>query len=270
MAYADFKTQMLTRTTGLDIDSSGDFDCVDIAKAYAQNLFPGVGWVTLVGYGNAKDLWGRINENYFTKIPNDPKDANQLPLPGDIMVFDKTPIAGYSNQFDNPYGHVGVCDTADKSGYNLLQQASGTGKKPWIGYAQWNYRKCLGWYRPKVINQPAPQPTGGNNMGATREQVEKYFMLLRGDKGDQGGVDHYVGKEHAYILDSMDGSQEVKDRKILKIWEYNDLVAKANKPPVEVVKEVIKEVPGATQPDPDGQKWRDLKKLKALEKELSA
>lgn len=273
MAYADFKTQMLARTTGLDIDKSGDFDCVDMPKAYAEHLFPGVGWVTLVGYGDAKDLWGRINENYFTKIPNDPKDPNQLPQPGDIMVFDKTPIPGYSNTFDNPYGHVGVCDSADKSGYTLLQQSSGTGKKPWLAYAAWNYRRCLGWYRPKQINNPASQPKGVNEMVTDLAMVQQMAQVIGGRLGfgghpnafDPGQKDlpAHVGRDAGKEFSNWYFSDEAKNFRdkwlpelVRKAEAYDKLMAD---------KSVL-----TPQPDPDGQKWRDLKKLKALEKELSA
>jgi len=205
MSYAAFETGMLNRTTGIDIDGSGDFDCVDIPKAYAEYLFPGVSWVTTIGYGNAKDL--HPNPVYFTKVANDVNNPNQLPPVGAIMVFDYTPKPGYTNQFDNPDGHTGTCHSADSSGYTLLQQASGTGKKPWLEYHNWKYRPCLAWYIPI---QQVTSPQGGADM-ITQATLTFIFQTLLGRAPDAGAISHYVGNYTPdFVINDVTNSTEHK------------------------------------------------------------
>ena len=203
MAYQDFKNQMLARTVGLDIDGSGDFDCVDIAKAYALNLYGN--FTTIIGYGNAVDLWGKISETYFTKIANNPADPNQLPLQGDIMVFGATPKVGYTNQYNNPYGHIGVCDAVNGSGYTLLQQASGTGNKPWLQYQPWNFRPCLGWYRPKAVSNPTPQ--GGVDIMNQEAGTELYRTALFREPESPAGASQWNGQSPAVALRAVRGAE---------------------------------------------------------------
>lgn len=143
---------------GWDIDGSGDWDCVDMAKSWAVFLYGD--WVNTIGYGNAKDLFYGASDYYFDKIVNDVNDPNQLPQQGDIMMFDATPHAGYTNTYNNPYGHTGVLDSADGNGYTIIAQASGTGQVAHLDTKPWKYRPCIGWLRPKDLTPaPAPEPT---------------------------------------------------------------------------------------------------------------
>lgn len=231
MAYADFKAAMLARTTGLDIDGSGDFDCVDIAKAYAQNLFGT--YSGIVGYGNAVDLWGNINETYFTKIANDPKDPNQLPLQGDIMVFGATPKLGYTNQYDNPFGHIGVCDSANSSGYTLLQQSSGTGKKPWLQYQPWNFRPTLGWYRPKQVT------TQGDTMNQ-EAGTEMYRTVLHREPESAAGASQWNGQTPAAALRAVRGAEwQILDNKLKAYDTLQAQVAELSNRPTKAEYETL-------------------------------
>ena len=98
MSYQDFKNSVMGQTIG-----SGE--CVDLivnnSRAYVEYLFPGVSWPSIIApVGGAREMAGRGNE-YLQWIANDPNDANQVPLQGDIMVFDATPKAGYTNAIDS-------------------------------------------------------------------------------------------------------------------------------------------------------------------------
>ena len=156
--YDNFKNQVLGQVIG-------DGQCVSLvvnnSRAYAEYLFPSVSWTSIFApVEGARQLLGDANSDYFEAIQNDHGDPNQLPQQGDVMVFDATPQAGYSNTYNNPYGHTGICESADSNGYTLLQQNS-----PYSGAAvnatcyAWSYRPCLGWLRPVLhVDPTSPAP----------------------------------------------------------------------------------------------------------------
>lgn len=159
MIYKDFRTSVLTPAKVV-----GDGQCVSLvvnnSNAYIESLYPGVNWTTIIPpVVGAKDMANKSN-SYLQWIANDHNNPNQVPVQGDIMVFDATPETGYTNTFNNPYGHTGICDSADSTGYNLLQQNSPTsGAAANIKFYPWKFRPCLGWYRPLTPNTaPTPEP----------------------------------------------------------------------------------------------------------------
>lgn len=159
MSYLAFKQSVLGKKIG-------DGECVSLVvnnpQAYCEYLFPGIRWTEIMApVEGAKDLAGKSNK-YLTWVPNDHANVNQLPEQGDIMVFGATPAAGYTNTYDNPYGHTGICDHATATYYSLLQQnAPAFGQSVNVTTYGWRVRPCLGWYRPKVSTPkptPAPKP----------------------------------------------------------------------------------------------------------------
>lgn len=154
--YQDFKNRVLGWVIG-------DGQCVSLvvnnSNAYVEALFPGVNWTTIIApVPDARLMAGKSNQ-YLQWVANDHNNPNQVPVQGDIMVFDATPQAGYTNSTVNPSGHTGVCDSADASGYNLLQQNSPSyGSPANIKQFAWRFRPCLGWYHPLTVSTPAPAP----------------------------------------------------------------------------------------------------------------
>lgn len=136
-----------------DVDNTGDFDCVDVAKRADQLYHPGIGWATTGIHGNGKDIFNNANPQYYRKVYNDHTNANQLPPVGAIICFDATPKAGYTNTYPNPYGHTGLVVAATATSLSILMQASGTGKAAWVDTHAWRYRPCQGWLIP--IDVPA-------------------------------------------------------------------------------------------------------------------
>lgn len=158
--YTDFKARVLGKVIG-------DGQCVALvvnnSQAYVEALFPGVNWTTIIPpVDSARQMGGKTNQ-YLTWVQNDHNNPNQVPEQGDIMVFDYTPQAGYANTTQNPYGHTGVCDSADAGGYSLLQQNSPSyGSPANVTHFAWKFRPCLGWYHPAnggSAPAPAPAPT---------------------------------------------------------------------------------------------------------------
>src|SRR5438552_620025 len=126
--YPSFKAKVLGKVIG-------DGQCVALIvnnpSAYTEFLFPGVNWTIIFKpVPSAKNLFGDANTQYFEPIVNNHNDPNQVPQQGDVMVFDATPQSGYTNQFNNPDGHAGICESASSAGYALLQQNSPSSGSP--------------------------------------------------------------------------------------------------------------------------------------------
>lgn len=160
MSYTEFKNRVMPNGVGKVI---GDGQCVALvvnnSNAYIEYLFPGTNWTTIIPpVDGARQMGGKTNQ-YIKWVENDHNNPNQVPSQGDIMIFDATPKTGYTNPTVNPYGHTGICESANASGYTLLQQNSPAYGNP-VNAKQfaWNFRPCLGWYVPQTTTVPAPTP----------------------------------------------------------------------------------------------------------------
>lgn len=143
------KGRKITQVAG--VQNPNGVECVTLAWDYAHILFPKVPIEKSVTTGNAKTIFANASSEYFTKITNNHADASQLPHQGDLMIFGPTPSKGYTNLFENPDGHVGICDGATAKGYGLLQQnAPAAGEGVNVTEYPWNFRPCIGWLRPKA------------------------------------------------------------------------------------------------------------------------
>lgn len=110
MTYSDFKTEWLNRR--IDYDHVYSYQCVDLILEYvkeAAGLASGV-------WGNAIDYWNKPTPTLLTKFD---KISGSAAQPGDIVV-----LYGLSG---NPFGHIGICDSADGSTIHLLEQNGATG-----------------------------------------------------------------------------------------------------------------------------------------------
>lgn len=173
--YQGWKTSVMNKKIG-----NGECVALEVnnPQSYTAALFPGVNWTDIIApVESAKDTAGKSN-TYLTWIENDHNDPNQLPEIGDIMVFDSTPAAGYSNTYPNPDGHMGNYDGPHAGGYVLLQQnAPSFGSTVNTTVYDWKYRPCMGWYRPNVDapTPPAPQPEGKTlHIAATTNDMHVY------------------------------------------------------------------------------------------------
>jgi len=153
MDYQGWKASVLGKVLG---DGQCAAVVVNNDQSYTAALFPGVNWESVFApVESAKQLLTDNNTHYLVAIENDHNDPNQLPQQGDIMVFDSTPSAGYSDAYDNPYGHTGVCDGASSAGYTLVQQnAPYFGSPVNVTTYPWHFRPCLGWLRPVSVSVP--------------------------------------------------------------------------------------------------------------------
>lgn len=205
MNYDVWKSKVLNGPP-LDVDNSGDDDCVDVSKDWAQYLFPGVSWVNSIGYGNAKDIYANASTTYFDKIPY---TKGFIPQQGDIGVFDATPAPGYTNTFNNPYGHTGVIDSANTTSYAMVQQESGTGTPPRLATWLWSYRPPIGFLRPKLqgVTTMAAQADPQRALYAAR--IVSEFVLGRVGAVNDGSSDGDIKQYHLQAYE--DSPESVED-----------------------------------------------------------
>lgn len=163
--FQAWKANVLGKVLDSDGVPQDKGQCSQVPVSWAETLNPGVKWSDMLSPVTGVKDWAGKSTKYFTWIPNITTDINQLPLQGDIMVFDATPKAGYSDQFKNEYGHTGVCDSASATGYTIVQQnAPNYGESVNDSSYPWLLQPCLGWLRSVQvtaanITAPAAIPT---------------------------------------------------------------------------------------------------------------
>lgn len=144
-------------TDGLPKDKG---QCSQVPISWAEDIFPGVTWAALLPEATYVEEWAGKSTKYFAWIANNPSDKNQLPLPGDILIFGATPAKGYTMTYENPGGHAAVCKSASISGYTIVEQNEPLGSGVHDGSFAWTLRPCLGWFRAinTIVSTPAPAP----------------------------------------------------------------------------------------------------------------
>ena len=127
---------------GMDPDKAYKYQCKDVADDYCIYLFGN--WQNTIRPADAKDAFARSNPDYFVKIANNLNDPNLIPQRGDIIVW------GASRT--NPYGHIAVVESADKSGTTVIEQDGFRNTTP-AYQAKRGYiyagMPCIGWLRPR-------------------------------------------------------------------------------------------------------------------------
>lgn len=100
---------------GLDFDGIFGNQCVDYFNYYYQFVTGRNPYSDGYGVDGAKDLWN-VGTDLFTKVANDPNDANQVPNPGDVLIYNRTWGGGW--------GHVEMVISADTR--NIVVSAQNT------------------------------------------------------------------------------------------------------------------------------------------------
>lgn len=117
-------------------------------------------WCTFIGlpfqWANGSDWWDDSDETFldhWDKVVNDRKNADQLPKPGDIVVFDSS-LPGSGN-----FGHLSVfLSSAGPNSWTGFD-ANWGGKSAHVQSHNWSY--VLGWFSPKdqgVVRDQTPTP----------------------------------------------------------------------------------------------------------------
>lgn len=176
----------------IDVDGAFGDQCVDVAMSWAQYLYPGHGWPELLGYGNAKDLFGTSNAAYFNKVNDRPAH------PGDMVVFGPTPT--------NPYGHIAVVRSADNSYMQVIEQ---NGFNPsGVAYnAQRPYNNVIGLLRPKILE--GSQDVKIENADNWYHRMNKLAVQLMNREITRPEFEqNFVGNEAWKMVEIMSDNQE--------------------------------------------------------------
>jgi len=135
--------QFVAKYNGVHIDEDGYYgaQCWDVSARYAREVVGCPSFPT--GSGGAEGLF-RIFANpipqYFDKIANNKSDPNQIPLKGDVIVWDSS--------FSPPWGHTAVVISANSAGVTVLEQnGNNPGGVSYIKTRGWT--GVSGWLRPK-------------------------------------------------------------------------------------------------------------------------
>lgn len=102
----------------LDYDNAYSIQCFDFFNYYYQYITGRNPYGDGYGVVGAKDIW-TVPTSRFTKVANNPNDANQTPSPGDILIYGV-----------GTYGHVNVCLSADANGVTTIGQNENSRNDP--------------------------------------------------------------------------------------------------------------------------------------------
>lgn len=215
----------------LDYDGIYGAQCVDFFNYYYRHV-TGVNPYSH-GYGvpGAKDLLG-VNSPAVTIVRNNPNDPNQLPEPGDVLIY------GGSMPGTGGYGHVAVVASADARTY-YEQNYGGM----WVrkNTRNWNGHE-IGWIKLNALS--AATAAQGDKPMNKEEEADAYRRML-GREMEHGGSGRTGYK---FIVDGtpeLNARIRVRDDAIASLKSQLASVQHAlqneqSKPPKEVVKEVEK------------------------------
>jgi LysM repeat protein len=189
---------------GRFIDEDGAYgnQCWDLAQKYCREIIGCPRLPTrLGGNGYASDCYTSFLAplpQYFDRIPNNPNNANQVPLPGDLII--------YTNSLG---GHIAVVVSAAPGSATLqvFQQNSPLGAAPNIGTL--DYKGCLGWLAPKqrpIFDTSSPVSDATTSTLATPEMPSTDFYTVE-DKNTFWGLEEAWDLPHG-VLQSLNAGQD--------------------------------------------------------------
>lgn len=194
--------------TGKPIDEDGAYgnQCWDLAQKYCREIIGCPRLPTRIGgNGFAYDCYEQFLAplpRYFNRIANNPANPNQVPLPGDLIVF-KNSLGG----------HIAVVIEAKpgNSFVKVFQQNAPVGHLPEVGNL--SYDGCLGWLAPIVRPSFGGELPASDNSGlATPGMPDGEFYTIQ--KGNTlWGLEEVWGLPHG-TLTSLNAGQDPRTLRI--------------------------------------------------------
>lgn len=209
----------------LDFDGRYGAQCFDLFNFYYQYLTGRNPYGDGFGVEGAKDIWN-VRVPYFDYIQNNPNDANQLPSPGDIIIYD----GGLSGS--GGYGHVAIVGESKQVYY----------EQNWGGmYVKRNTRAFngheIGWLSFKGFGN-------GDTIMNRDEEANAYQIVLRRAMEHSGsgrtGYQFILAAKAELDAQRKAEADAVQALKNQLAQVQTALANEQAKPPKEVVKEVEK------------------------------
>lgn len=172
-------------------------ECVALVAQYCvENGKP-------IAYANAKDWWNHSAlTGAFTFEANRPTDLNQVPLRGDILIWDGG-LAGSQG-----YGHIAIYDAKVSPGvFRSFDQNWGGRQAHFVTHT---YANIIGWMRPKTV--APPQSSGGDEMIANIDQADKIYKMLRPNGGGSPGEIAGTAGKRSFANFLNDAQGEINQR----------------------------------------------------------
>lgn len=176
-----------------------------------------------IAYANAKD-WANhpAMRSEFTWIANNPKDLNQVPSRGDIIIWDGN-LAGSQG-----YGHIAIYDRRIAPGQFSSYDNNWGGR--YLHFVTHNYNNVAGWWTRKVVAAPPTQ--GKADIMDSRDKVIRQYETLRFPRPIteaeiqgwlNGSYDAFNIKARAEIESRARGDAETQARIVQLTQLNNDL-----------------------------------------------
>lgn len=172
---------------GIDEDGAYGNQCWDLAAKYAKEM---IGCPRLPtrpgGNGGAKDVFEMFMAplgQYFDRISNDPNNPNQVPQPGDLIVWGAPMGTLVENGVATAYGHIAVVVSASPgvSTVKVFEQVASVGNAT---LATRNYRYVIGWLSPKTrpaFETAAPAPAPAPAAPVPNLPDGEFYQIRKGD-----------------------------------------------------------------------------------------
>lgn len=192
----------------LDFDGQYGCQCFDAFNYYYKYLTGRNPYTDGYGVPGAKDIWN-VPTSRFTKIANNPKDPNQLPQPGDILVYGAPFGRAIVNGKVVYFGHVETCKAATTKGVTYIGENEHGNQYEGVteGFRSWS--NCIpgliGWLRFNGYDKPTPM--------VTKAQLNQLYKDLLGRAPDQSGTNTYVAHQtYLQVENDIKNSPEYKKR----------------------------------------------------------
>lgn len=209
----------------MDYDGVYGAQCTDFFNFYYKYLTGRNPYSDGFGVPGAKDLWN-VRVGHFDYIQNNPNDYNQLPQPGDIVIY-----AG-SMPGSGGYGHVAIAGEAK----NVYYEQNYGGMFVKRNTRAFNGHE-IGWMRYKGFNQ-------GETPMTPQEEANAYQIVLNRamEHGGSGRTGYkFITDAQAEVNAQRQAQQTaVQDLRNQLVAVQQALANEQSKPPKEVVKEVEK------------------------------